>query len=313
VVVRGEVRGDLLIVGGNVRLESHVTGNIRGLAGNLELTSTVGRNVLLAGGTVVIAPSAHILGHLTVAAGSLELRGAIDEGIRAVAGQATLASSLNGPVELWLERQATLIVEGSAIVGDQFIYHASRKANISQRAKFNQAPIWKPLEISRRHAYSRGWWLGQLGSLFGALVLGMIVTNLWPKKLQAISNEALVKPWPSLGWGLAWALGAPLVSLILLVTIIGIPIAIAVLALFILGIVTSQVLAGAIVAQAIFSRLRFKGGVKLPLVVSVGLGIVIFRLLGLLPWLGGIWLVLGAVLGWGAIIIIQRKEVFLVD
>jgi cytoskeletal protein CcmA (bactofilin family) len=308
VVIRGEIQGDLLVAGGNVRLESHVVGNVRALAGNLELTSTVGRNVTVAGGTVTMTPTAHILGHLSAAAGSLQLRGTIDEGMRAAAGQVVLAGWLNGPAELWLERQATLTIEDKAVISGQLVYHTSQEASLSPAAKVSQTPVWQPLKVSQRHVYGRGWWLGQLGSLFGALVLGMIITHLWPSKLQEFSSTGLRKFWSNFGWGLIWAVGAPLVSFILLITIVGIPIAIIILALYIISLITAQVLAGAIISQIITSWPKFKIYHRLPLMLRVGLGIVVFRLLGWLPGVGGLVLIIGGLISWGAFINMARRQ-----
>ncbi|MBI5466058.1 MAG: polymer-forming cytoskeletal protein [Candidatus Kerfeldbacteria bacterium] len=307
VVVRAEIQGDLLVAGGNIRVESHVAGNIRALGGNLTLASTVGRNVLAVAGTVAFLPPSHILGHVTAVAGSLNLGGLVEGSVGAAAGQAALVGTISGPADLWLERGAVLEVKDTASLAGRLTYHASRQASVSNGAKLSQPPVFESYAATSANSYRRGWWLGRLGSLFGALVLGMVVVRLIPRKLEEVTTEALIRPWPSLGWGLAWAVGGPLTSLLLLVTIIGLPLAVALLAFYVLGLVVTPVVAGATIARYILSWPQFKTLNNWPLLASVSLGIVVFRVLTSLPWLGSILLVLGVIWSWGALIRVQRR------
>jgi len=126
------------------------------------------------------------------------------------------------------------------------------------------------------------------------LILGLILLALFPRALEAAAVAALAKVGSSIGWGLALFFGLPLLGILLLVTVVGIPLGIAVLLalwlVYTIGYTAALVVVG-------------RGVVKLPrsrfLAFLAGWGIM--RLLALIPFLGGVLWFAGAVYGLGAL------------
>lgn len=308
VVISGRVDGDVIAIGGRVRITGPVTGNVRVLGGTVELASSVGHNVTVAGGSLVLAPGSQVQGHIFAAVSDLKLDGTVEGTVRAVAQQATLSGTTKGAVELWLNRDGNLLVAKSAQVGDAIRYHATHEATVEAGAQLAHMPelVLLPSEQAESHV---GWLIGKLAWLFGLAVLAMVIVYLMPKKVEEAADEALTKPWPSLGWGALWAVAVPVVTVLLAFVFIGFPLMLVLVALYIMGLVVSQVVVGAAVGQYLrrLPTLKFLQSWKLLPVVLLGL--VLYRLLVTVPFVGSLIALLATLWGWGALLRVQRRTV----
>jgi hypothetical protein len=135
------------------------------------------------------------------------------------------------------------------------------------------------------------WWLAVTVS---TLVLGLLLVTLFPRAAQATVAAARARPGPSIGWGLLLAIGLPVLSVLLLFTILGIPLAIVGLAsvvpLYALGFVS-----GALA----FGRWIVKEPRGLVVAFVVGWGIL--RVVDLIPALGDLVTFAATVYGLGAL------------
>lgn len=301
VVVKGPIGGDVIVAGGNVRLLGPVTGNVRGLAGTLEVATSVGHNITVAADKLVLAPGSEVLGHITAAANQMAFAGKVGGSVQAAGGTVQMSGTVNGPVVLWLGQQGSLELTKTAVVNGPFTYHGPAPAQIATGAKLASAPQFIPWVASNSN---RGWWWGKLVGLFSSLVLGLVVVSLLPRKVMEVAEQAVTKPWSSLGWGALWAIAVPLTVVVLLITLIGISVAAVLAAFYLIGLVVARVAAGAAVAWWLKSR--FKGALDKwsPLVLVLS-GIVLFSLLSTLPLVG----LIGTLWGWGALLQVQKRTV----
>lgn len=307
VLVSGEVGGDVLALGGNIRITGPVSGNIRVLGGNVEIGGPVGHNIMVGAGKLIILSSSQVQGHITVGAGTLEINGLVEGGILAGAGNVKITGNVKGPVDVWLEHNGVLNISKTAMLESQLVYHGNKQAQIEQGAKLAQAPVFKEWN---NKTVERGWWWGWLISLFGALVLGMVLMSLWSHQIIERGQEILTNTWPSLGWGAVWGVVVPIICIILLFTLIGIPLALVLAGLYFIGCLLAQVIAGA--AVGLFLKSKNKGIMdKWSNLVIVLVGIFIYRLLAGLPWVGGLVVLAGTLLAWGAILRVQRKSLII--
>ncbi|MDZ4229860.1 MAG: polymer-forming cytoskeletal protein, partial [Candidatus Veblenbacteria bacterium] len=286
VVVSGAVGGDVIVAGGKVRLSGPVGGNVRVLGGDVDIIGIVERNVMVAGGNVRLSESGQVKGQVTAAAGNLELRGKVGGSVLAAAGMVVLAGEVEGPVTVYLDSEGVLEVRESAVTGGAFTYYGTKQAQVAEGAQLHEAPQFH--EFTPR-THSRGlWWWGKLFAIFSALVLGMVLVSLAPKKVQEAAEEALASPWRALGWGALWAVLVPVAVVILLITIIGLPLAVVLVALYVIGLLLASVVAGAAVGWYIKSRSAQSWFARQSLMLVVLSGIVIFRLFTFIPFVGGL-------------------------
>ncbi len=307
VVVSGEVEGDVLVLGGKVRITGPVVGSLRVLGGEVELASSVGRNVSMAGGKLLLAPGSYVVGNVAVAAGELELRGIVEGVVEAAAGGAVISGEVQGPVELWLDRQGTVTILDTAVLGSTFRYRAARVAKVAAGATLAQVPEQLQLPMYHSPRTQVGWWLGELAWFFGLAVLAMVLIYLLPRKVQEVAEEALAKPWPSLGWGAAWLVLAPIGVIVLGITIIGLPLALVLTALYIIGLFVAQVAVGAAVGWYVRSLPTFQAIQSWKLFPVVLMGLLLYRLVTAVPYIGSLVALVALLWGWGALLRVQRR------
>lgn len=136
---------------------------------------------------------------------------------------------------------------------------------------------------------------GALTILF--VLLAVVLAALAPRQLTAVGRRITRRPLPTIGWGLLIALViVPVVTLLLVASIIGllalIPWGIVVLAVYAVGAVGIAALLG----EALVHRL----GGHMGLVLASLIGVVIIRLVELIPFVGPVVSGLLAILAFGA-------------
>lgn len=304
VIVTGAVGGDVIAVGGNVRITGPVAGNIRVLGGHVDIYGPVSRNVLVGSGTLLVADSAEVAGHITAMAGNLEIRGQVAGSVLATAGTAIIAGRISGPVKLFLDKNGNVEIRETAVLENEFIYYAAQPAHVVEGAKLAQEPQYHEF-INRRPELV--WWWRFLISLFGAWVIAMILSSLAPRKFREAMEEGMIRPWVSLGWGIVWFIVVPLIIIILLFTVIGLPLAIALLSIYILNLILAPVVAGGAWGWYLKNRLTEGWLSRQSMLLVILLGLLIYRLVILIPVVGAVVALVGGMWGLGAIVLVQTR------
>jgi len=93
IVIKGNVKGDLLVVAGNVDVQGTVGGDLFVAGGNINVSNKISGNVLIAGGQLKI--NDYIEKSVYVAGGTIIIDGEIGEDVNAAGGQITI----NGKVD----------------------------------------------------------------------------------------------------------------------------------------------------------------------------------------------------------------------
>jgi len=258
ILVNAPVKGDLIAAGGRVSVNNNVGGKVIAAGGVVEMNGSVGTNLLMAGGEV------------NVRNGTTVGRDALLSG-----GTVTNAGTING----------TLRISGS---------------NVQNTGTAANTEIDNPQD--RKDETQTGGWswvsaiLGLLMAL-GFLIIGLLLITLFPGAATALEGTVRSYPLITLLIGAGGLIGGGIIFLLLLISIIGIPLALLVGLL----LVAATTLSGLITALALGNWL---GGVlkmtSAPWILFI-IGFVVLNLLQMIPILGGlIWLV-ALLLGTGAI------------
>jgi hypothetical protein len=141
------------------------------------------------------------------------------------------------------------------------------------------------------------WWLGYSVSV---LILGMLLLAFAPRVFPKVRDAAVTDVGSSIGWGFGLFFLLPIGSVLLLVTVVGIPLGVftllALAFLYTLGYVVATIGLGSRVLSSTQSRyVAFLGGW------------VILRLLALIPFVGGWLWFLGSVWGLGLLAVAIRR------
>lgn len=138
------------------------------------------------------------------------------------------------------------------------------------------------------------------------LVLAFVLIMLAPSVLTGASSIAKQHPWRSLGLGFVIALCSIASFVVLSITVIGLPLAGILLAIFIITMCLAKIYAGVFIGNLLINPKKMN---KLKLFGIAALGIFIIEVVGLVPYVGGLIALLTVILGFGALWT-HKKELY---
>jgi cytoskeletal protein CcmA (bactofilin family) len=313
--VQGTVDGDVVAAGGTVTMNGVTTGDVIATGGTVNLTGEVRDSVRVAGGTVLIhgpvradvlvgagsvhlGPRARVGRDLVAAAGSVTIGGEVGRNVRAGSNELILSAPVHGNV--WAEVE-TLRLTDNAVIDGSLRYRSEREAAIATGATVRGAVERQRLPTVRTDRGPLDPIVSWLRTLFGLLLLGLLFIMLFPGFSRRTTSTLRGAPWASLGLGFVLLLAVPIGSLVLFVVglvIGGWWLALILLALYattlLLGIVTT----GLFLGGWVLDRVRWS---RSNLVWALLLGLLLLTVAGLVPWIGGLIVVLAALFGLGAL------------
>ncbi len=316
VVSSGDVAQDVFAAGGTVDINGNVGDDVRVVGGKVNIGAQIGGDLVAAGGMVQLLPGATVKGDVYVAGGSVILYGNVEGNVYVRSGSAILGGSVTGNVdasseeELKIQRGADLhgtvklqspkqpVVEDGAVLAQSYEYTASQ---------YHRAAAIKP-EARAFGALAGGMvaigFIKFLALLVAALVLGYGFKQFTRKHVI----ESYQRFWPNLGWGFVAAIVVPIVGLLLVLTLLGSIVGIALLTAFGLVMVLAKVMS-VIFIGALIWRLFLK---KMPNNIDwkiILVGSLVFELLCLIPVLGWLAMLLVFVSVFGHLFMATKEAV----
>ncbi|MBI2024196.1 hypothetical protein HYT00_02325 [Candidatus Giovannonibacteria bacterium] len=281
VFVNSNIGSDAVIGGGNITVLGNVGDDLRVGGGSIFIQAAVGDDLIVGGGQVQIE-GPKIGGDLIAGGGVVRVNAPVEGNVQIGGGEVYINSPIKGNVEINADK---LILGGRAVINGNLKYRSPNQAVMEQgsvvRGTINYTPrkaIGRTAEFSVAAALVRFLML-----LFGALVFGL----LFRRYSGEIVRHAHAKPLLEIGRGLIILIVLPIISIILFVTVIGIPLGIFGLLSFILmmiySVFMSPVILGSLLKQWIMKDANYSVDWK-----SILLGVAVIVLLGIIPILGWI-------------------------
>lgn len=306
ITVDGAVNGSFMAAGETVNVNGEVAHAVRAVGETLNIVGNVAGDVLFGGASLNVSSAAEIGGDLLFGTGTARVNGPVEGDISGAVGEATLTSGVGGDVKLKVD---TLTIGSTANIKGNLVYTSEEEANIQSGADIGGMTSHKLPEVKERPSETASPFSGVWGKVTGflmALVAGVIIVLLFPRRLASIAESIRTGPWLSLGWGAVILFATPIAAIIVCVTVIGIPAGLIALALYGMGIYLSQIPVGLFIGRWIIGRFREVES-KAILVGALAAGLVILSLLRLIPYVG-FFIGLAVVLfGLGAVLVSLRR------
>lgn len=284
VLLNGEVKSDILAAGGTVTVLGKALDDVRVFGGNVIVTSDVTGDVIVAGGNVQVAGK--VGGDVMAAGGAVSIDAPVAGNVRVAGGEVRINAPITGNVEV----QADKVSLGStAKIGGVFMYHAATQAQIADGAEIKGETTYTP-RVDVREGLKQGfiaflslWFvLKFLMLLTGAMVLGLF----FKKYFDELTKRSLQEPMPEFVTGLVTVIVLPIMSAILVATVIGMPLGIigftSFIGMMIFGGLIAPILLGNMLSVWLFKKTGETSW------KTILLGVVVFYVAGFIPFVG--WL-----------------------
>ncbi|OGG63216.1 hypothetical protein A3C21_00655 [Candidatus Kaiserbacteria bacterium RIFCSPHIGHO2_02_FULL_59_21] len=283
ILVSGGVGGDVAVAGGSIAILGNVADDVRAAGGSLLVQGGVGGDLVLLGGQLNVGGSG-VKGDLLAGGGTIRVDAPIGGDVRISGGDVYLNSAVGGDVEVFAEK---LTLGSAARIAGSLSYTAAREAVLAEGAAVAGETTFKKRErtISVAGA-AKVISLALIGTFLSQLAAALLLGLFFRRYVLALVEAAVARPLLETGRGLVVIIVLPVLSFMLLFTVIGVPLGILgfisfAAALLFLWILT-PVLLGSLAHQAFF---KGEYGVSWKTIL---LGVFIYSVLGLIPIVG--WL-----------------------
>jgi len=314
--INGKVEGDVICAGQSINAKGEIGGNVRVVGNSINLGGKIARNVNVFGASIILDKNAEVGWSLFFAGATMEARGKIGQDLYGTSPKITITGEIGRDVRVRIkdkiraekkgpsyeDKSELLTISNNAKIGGNLTYTGSNEANISDKASIAGEVKHNLPKVEKAGKFVFiGWFWGRLYSIFAALVVGLVLISLWRKQVIELTNKMLEKVGVSIGWGAVVMFLAPIIAILLIFTIIGLPLALILLGVWIIALFIAKILASIMVGRVVLEKFWEKKKDSLIWAMIVGIVICWFIfsvpvagwILGLVAlwWgLGGIWL-----------------------
>lgn len=314
VLVNGAINGDLIILGGKVTVNGSVKQNLRGIGGQININGGVGRNVTLMGGDVEMAKAAVVGGNVMVTAGNLTAGAPVMGNLTVGAGNVTLSNRVEGDV---LAGMGEMLVTSTGAIEGDLVYWSEKENNLTlmpEKAvagltEYRAVPTgWKQWQENLKRqtvaeTMERGMNGLRLLGLAGMVLVGFVIVHLLPNWSYQVIRRMETGAGATAITGAAVVVLTPFVGVFLMMSMVGIPLALMLMVVYGMALYLAQVVFAYWLGARMLNRLGREADKTVTLLVGMGVRYVLTTL----ALVGPIVMILGAVIGMGALLQTDRQ------
>ena len=316
VAINGEVAGDVFCAGSSIAINGKVGGSIRVAASELSIGGQVERSALAIASNINLSDSGKIGWNFLGGAANFTAYGPVGGDLQFGGASLVINNTVGGNVRFYgetTEKQQesnapALTLLPKAIVNGSLTYSETASTDIKDGAQvkgetIKKAPQFKKMENKAQKSF---WPFSVSFAIFGLLttvILGLVLVRLNSDAVEAVTDNILERPWATLGWGLVLLILTPIVIILLLITLVGLPLAILTGLLFAIYLMLSKVVFGIALGRLINDKAKW----KLSLYWAAVIGIVVTDLIIFIPVIGWIFGFFTLLWSFGALMIASKE------
>ncbi len=299
VTLDATVRGDAMIAAGKIRVRGTIDEDLYVAGGDVELAGHVAGSLRLAGGEVDIDRAAVIDGGVSLAGGSVKVDGRLGQYLQVAAGSVEIDGQIAGDVEV---AGGELNVGPQAVIDGALTFRGPKPPKVASGAQIRGGV--KHIEEKRDTPALRHL-LGTFAILWliGWIIVGCILMAVWPGFARSVTDTASRRFGISLLTGFLVLFAAPVVILMLCVSLLGIPLGLLVLCLYLVILPLGYLASAAAIGDWLLPRVR-KGAIATRHRVFMLLGVLIaLFIVTQVPFIGGLIGLLVILTGMGSLLL----------
>ena len=292
VTISGTVEGNVLVIARRVEIRGTVGGSLFGAAHTLVISGRVGRNLITVGDNVNVDRMAEIGGNSITASRDATIDGTIQRDLLSAAAMLDLRGNVGRDVAF---AGGQVSLTGSSRVGGDLSARVGKEEDlrVAQGAMIaGQRNIKLPVATPRSSRYlTVRFYVWQVVRILTMFVTGLLLFRLVPALAPSrfISGTDWLKAG---GVGFLTLVAVPVAAIIVAVTVIGLPIAIVSVVLYLIACYFAKIIVAEFVGRSV---MQASG------VVSLLAGIFLVVVSVNLPWIGSLINFVLILLGLGAI------------
>ena len=316
IVINTPVDHDLFVSGDTVTINAPVDGDVWAAANLVSINAAVSGDVFAAGSTVNL--NAPIGGSVVAAGSQVEAKGDVKGRILAAGGTVILRGNALKVVAAGgtIRIESTAVIEKYAYIAGGTVTNAGTikgelrvNANNLENTGTAGSVQWQRTETQASLAGLSGALSGigmilSILTTLGFLLLGIVLLRLFPKQFLMVHDQLVKSPIKNTVVGFLLIIAAAIVSVLLAITVVGLPFAAVFGMLFIITLMVS----GLFVSLALGKKIASLTNLKASDMWLFVLGFVILTMLFYIPFLGWIIRVVAVSLGFGATFYALRQN-----
>ena len=304
ITIDGTINGGLWAASRTINVNGVVHGNVIAVGQTINISGEVRGGVIAGCINLNITDKAKIEGPLLFAAGIAQIEGNVQGGSTIL----PISNAIKGSGAL--QPGISTILPMTGMQGN-LSYMGGQESVTQSGAQYvgNTADASPPTEDKSAIAYPFVLFSGALGKLMGfliALITGLAIILIAPKRLTSIVESMRTRPGPSAGWGAIVLIVTPIAAIIVGLTIVGIGVGVITLALYGIAIYLAQISVSLLIGRLIVSRSRVVEG-KPAMIGALALGLIIISLLKLIPYFGIFVSLAVIIFGLGAAVVSAKQ------
>lgn len=276
--IDGSIDGSLNLLAGHTDVRADIGNTLNIAGGSVTVHGDVGGDLLVAGGNVTLAKQSVVDGDVIITGGKVRVEGLVRGTVYGSALIIQHGGTVDGDMELQASR---IILDGSARVNGDVRYQSPIDAEVAPRAQVTgtidhtDATPWSGVDGGALSPF------GALLRLVWSLLVGAVVIAAAPRLANRIAEHGSRLLQPAAVGVLSLFL-IPVLALLLLNAVIGIPIGILLLLLLAIGLYLSQIFAGLTIGRFLMPR-SWRDGSRGFLLLAMTIGVLIIASLRMLP------------------------------
>ncbi|ROR33437.1 hypothetical protein EDF63_1851 [Curtobacterium sp. JUb34] len=211
VTIRGDVRGDVIVAAQTIVVSGSVDGDVRLAGQDVSVSGDVSRSGTIAAAELTVPAAGSFGDDVVASAGAVRIAGDVGRHLRLNVGGLSISGNVGGDVSYVSDQEAS--IRTGAVAGT---------VERSEPSSSDDTP-------ARPAATFLAWLVGLLAALVALSLITSATALLVPRVLREVTDQLYPTPWRALLVGFVASLAVPAGILVLLVTLVGAPLALAVL------------------------------------------------------------------------------------
>lgn len=289
----GESSRDVLAIGSELTIGGKINGNLRAIGGSIIIEGEITKNVTVAGGDIILAKGSVIRGNVYIAGGYVEIGGKIEGNVETMGGQVLLAGDVAKNAEIASDEIST---SPEAKIGGNFTYYSDEEIAVDKSIVSGE--IIKKSPAGEKDDGIKGFLFSKMLGFFSLLLFSFVFYKLFSKNAAEVFWDLSRKEnlWKYLAFGITTFVIIPVVCFILIILMVGLPLALTFFAFFAVVLMFAKFMAYAMAGYFAVKRFRdYKFTDKFPIAVFV-IGYLILEILLVVPVFG--WLAVYLIVAW---------------